>query len=30
VIGPTGSVRVMVATKPVYFRKSAEGCYANG
>ena len=24
-IGPTGSVRVMVATKPVDFRKGAEG-----
>jgi len=25
VIGPTGAVRVMVATKPVDFRKGAEG-----
>jgi hypothetical protein len=25
VIGPTGSVRVMMATKPVDFRKGAEG-----
>jgi transposase len=25
VIGPTGAVRVMVATKPVDFRKEAEG-----
>jgi IS66 Orf2 like protein len=25
VIGPTGPVRVMVATKPVDFRKGAEG-----
>ena len=24
-IGPTGAVRVMVATKPVDFRKGAEG-----
>jgi len=28
VIGPTGSVRVMVATKPVDFRKGAEGLAA--
>jgi transposase len=28
VIGPTGSVRVMVATKPVDFRKGAEGLSA--
>ena len=27
-IGPTGSVRVMVATKPVDFRKGAEGLAA--
>ena len=26
-IGPTGAVRVMVATKPVDFRKGAEGHY---
>jgi transposase len=25
VIGPTGAVRVMVATKPVDFRKGVEG-----
>jgi transposase len=25
VIGPTGAVRVMIATKPVDFRKGAEG-----
>jgi transposase len=25
VIGPTGAVRVMVATRPVDFRKGAEG-----
>jgi IS66 Orf2 like protein len=28
VIGPTGAVRVMVATKPVDFRKGAEGLAA--
>jgi transposase len=28
VIGPTGAVRVMVATKPVDFRKGAEGLSA--
>jgi transposase len=28
VIGPSGSVRVMVATKPVDFRKGAEGLAA--
>jgi transposase len=28
VIGPTGSVRVMVATRPVDFRKGAEGLAA--
>jgi transposase len=28
VIGPTGGVRVMVATKPVDFRKGAEGLAA--
>jgi len=28
VIGPTGSVRVLVATKPVDFRKGAEGLAA--
>jgi transposase len=28
VIGPTGTVRVMVATKPVDFRKGAEGLAA--
>jgi transposase len=28
VIGPTGAVRVMVATKPVDFRKGAEGLTA--
>jgi len=28
VIGPTGAVRVMVATKPVDFRKGAEGMAA--
>jgi transposase len=28
VIGPSGSVRVLVATKPVDFRKSAEGLAA--
>jgi len=28
VIGPTGSVRVMMATKPVDFRKGAEGLAA--
>jgi IS66 Orf2 like protein len=28
VIGPTGAARVMVATKPVDFRKSAEGLAA--
>ena len=27
-IGPTGAVRVMVATKPVDFRKGAEGLAA--
>lgn len=27
-IGPTGAVRVMVATKPVDFRKGAEGLSA--
>ena len=27
-IGPTGSVRVMVATKPVDFRKGADGLAA--
>ncbi len=27
-IGPTGAVRVMVATKPVNFRKGAEGLAA--
>ena len=27
-IGPTGTVRVMVATKPVDFRKGAEGLAA--
>lgn len=29
VIGPTGAVRVMVATKPVDFRKGAEGLAAS-
>jgi transposase len=28
VIGPSGAVRVMVATKPVDFRKGAEGLAA--
>jgi transposase len=28
VIGPTGAVRVLVATKPVDFRKGAEGLAA--
>jgi transposase len=28
VIGPTGTVRVLVATKPVDFRKGAEGLAA--
>jgi len=28
VIGPTGAIRVMVATKPVDFRKGAEGLAA--
>ncbi|ARP67302.1 hypothetical protein A9K65_031280 [Mesorhizobium sp. WSM1497] len=28
VIGPTGAVKVMVATKPVDFRKGAEGLAA--
>jgi transposase len=28
VIGPTGTVRVMMATKPVDFRKGAEGLAA--
>jgi transposase len=28
VIGPTGAVRVMVATRPVDFRKGAEGLAA--
>jgi hypothetical protein len=28
VIGPTGAVRVMMATKPVDFRKGAEGLAA--
>jgi hypothetical protein len=28
VIGPTGAVRVMIATKPVDFRKGAEGLAA--
>jgi transposase len=28
VIGPSGNVRVMVATKPVDFRKGAEGLAA--
>jgi transposase len=28
VIGPTGAVRVMVATKPVDFRKGMEGLAA--
>jgi transposase len=28
VIGPSGTVRVMVATKPVDFRKGAEGLAA--
>ena len=27
-IGPTGAVRVMIATKPVDFRKDAEGLAA--
>jgi hypothetical protein len=29
-IGPTGAVRVMVATKPVDFRKVAAGLAAQG